>query len=112
MPRILNERPSDAPALPSVDARIFRLMLPFLWPRDDLGLRVRLVLSMALLCLTAILNAVVPILFAHAVDRISAPGQAAIAVPVALLDQLFRLTGVSDLTEVIDHIRTMEQAGE
>jgi ATP-binding cassette subfamily B protein len=85
MPRILNERPSDAPALPSVDARIFRLMLPFLWPRDDRGLRVRLVLSMALLCLTAVLNAVVPILFAQAVDRISAPGQAAIAVPVALL---------------------------
>jgi ATP-binding cassette subfamily B protein len=85
MPRILNERPSDAPALPSVDARIFRLMLPFLWPRDDRGLRVRLVLSMALLCLTAVLNAVVPILFANAVDRISAPGQAAIAVPVALL---------------------------
>ncbi|MGF7207685.1 ATP-binding cassette subfamily B protein [Skermanella aerolata] len=85
MPRILNERPSDAPALPSVDARIFRLMLPFLWPRDDRGLRVRLVLSMVLLCLTAVLNAVVPILFAHAVDRISTPGQAAIAVPVALL---------------------------
>ena len=85
MPRILNERPSDAPALPSVDARIFRLMLPFLWPRDDRGLRVRLVVSMTLLCLTAVLNAVVPILFAHAVDRISAPGQAAIAVPVALL---------------------------
>ena len=60
-------------------------MLPFLWPRDDRGLRVRLVLSMALLCLTAVLNAVVPILFAQAVDRISAPGQAAIAVPVALL---------------------------
>jgi ATP-binding cassette subfamily B protein len=85
MPRILNERPSDAPALPSVDARIFRLMLPFLWPHDDRGLRVRLILSMALLCLTAVLNAVVPILFAQAVDRISAPGQAAIAVPVALL---------------------------
>ena len=85
MPRILNERPSDAPALPSIDARIFRLMLPFLWPRDDRGLRVRLVVSMTLLCLTAVLNAVVPILFAHAVDRISAPGQAAIAVPVALL---------------------------
>lgn len=60
-------------------------MLPFLWPRDDRGLRVRLVLSMVLLCLTAVLNAVVPILFAHAVDRISTPGQAAIAVPVALL---------------------------
>jgi ATP-binding cassette, subfamily B, heavy metal transporter len=85
MPRILNERPSDAPALASVDARIFRLMLPFLWPRDDRGLRVRLVVSMTLLCLTAVLNATVPILFARAVDSISAPGQAAIAVPVALL---------------------------
>src|SRR4051794_6551851 len=85
MPRILNERPSDAPALASVDARIFRLMLPFLWPRDDRGLRVRLVVSMTLLCLTAVLNATVPILFARAVDGISAPGQGAIAVPVALL---------------------------
>src|SRR4051812_34399360 len=72
MPRILNERPSDAPALASIDARIFRLMLPFLWPRDDRGLRVRLVVSMTLLCLTAVLNATVPILFARAVDSISA----------------------------------------
>ena len=59
MPRILNERPSDAPALPSVDRRVFRLMLPFLWPRDDRGLRVRLAVSMTLLCLTAALNATV-----------------------------------------------------
>ncbi|EWY40476.1 metal ABC transporter permease [Skermanella stibiiresistens SB22] len=85
MPRILNERPSDASAAPSLDIRVFRLMRPFLWPRDDRGLRVRLVVSMTLLCLTALLNATVPILFAHAVDTLSKPGQAAIAVPVALL---------------------------
>ncbi|QQP89664.1 ABC transporter ATP-binding protein/permease [Skermanella sp. TT6] len=86
MPRILNERPSDAPALPSVDRRVFRLMLPFLWPRDDRGLRVRLAVSMTLLCLTAALNATVPILFARAVDRISVPaGTELAAVPVALL---------------------------
>jgi ATP-binding cassette, subfamily B, heavy metal transporter len=58
---------------PGGDARVLRLALPFLWPRDDLALRLHLVGALALLCLTALLNALAPMPFAHAVDLLSEP---------------------------------------
>lgn len=36
-------------------------------------------------------------------------GSSPLVVPLPLLDQLFSLTGVTNLAEVIDHIRTMDQ---
>jgi ATP-binding cassette subfamily B protein len=70
---------------PSADLRALRLVLPFLWPAGDRGLKLRLVASVLMLGLTALLNALVPILFARAVDGLSAPGGALAAAPVALL---------------------------
>ncbi len=60
-------------------------MLPYMWPRDDKRLRVRLVASVALLGMTALLNAMVPILFATAVDSLTEPEDGLVAVPLALL---------------------------
>ncbi|MBT4711579.1 MAG: ABC transporter ATP-binding protein/permease [Alphaproteobacteria bacterium] len=47
------------------------MMAPFLWPKDDIALRVRLVISISLLAATAGLNALAPVLFALAVDRLT-----------------------------------------
>ena len=83
--------PQPAAPAPSraQDLKALRLVFPFLWPKDDPGLRVRLVASIALLGLIAALNAVVPILFARAVDELTAPPEAMadalVAVPLALL---------------------------
>ena len=67
------------------DVKALRLVVPFLWPRDDTGLKIRLVTAIVLLGLTALLNAVVPVLFSQAIDVLTAPGDALIAAPIALL---------------------------
>ena len=61
-------------------ARLWRLV----WPRGEPGFRLRLGLTVALLAFAALVNALVPLLFARAVDRF-AHGNAALAVPVAIL---------------------------
>ncbi|WP_207485065.1 ABCB family ABC transporter ATP-binding protein/permease [Arenibaculum pallidiluteum] len=63
------------------------MLLPFLWPSGDRALKVRLVGSVLVLGTTALLNAVVPMLFARAVDALSVPADARAAVlsPVAVL---------------------------
>ena len=69
----------------TADARVLRLMWPFLWPRDDTGMRVRLVTSVLLLALTAALNAYAPVLFARAIDSLTGQVGAALVVPVGVL---------------------------
>ena len=61
-------------------ARLWRLV----WPRGEPGFRLRLGLTVALLAFAALVNALVPLLFARAVDRF-AHGNAALGVPVAIL---------------------------
>lgn len=84
MPRFLNQPASEAPPQPQ-DWRSLRRLLPFLWPTGDRALKARLVISIGLLVLTALLNALVPILFARAVDRLGAPPTAVLTAPVLLL---------------------------
>ncbi len=67
------------------DVKAFKLLLPFLWPRDDMRLRARLVISVCLLGMTALLNALVPILFATAVDSFTQPQASMLAAPLFLL---------------------------
>jgi ATP-binding cassette subfamily B protein len=57
----------DSSAAPR-DRKAIWLILPFLWPRDDKGLRWRLIGAIGILIATAGLNSTVPLLFAEAVD--------------------------------------------
>ena len=70
----------------ATDLKAIAAVLPYLWPRDDLGMRIRVVLSIAILFITAILNALLPVLFALAIDRLT-PKDASLVlvVPVYLL---------------------------
>lgn len=68
----------------SFDRRGFLRLLHLLWPRHEPGFRVRLAVTIALLAGAALLNAVVPLLFAAAIDHLSAD-QAALAAPLAIL---------------------------
>ena len=60
---------------------------PYLWPRDSLELRARVVLSVALLIAGKLVNITVPLLYKQAVDALSGTGTAArvIAVPVGVI---------------------------
>jgi len=45
---------------------------PYLWPRDSIELRVRVVLALALLIAGKLVNITIPLLYKHAVDALSA----------------------------------------
>jgi ATP-binding cassette subfamily B protein len=79
----------NAPAvagLPPVGQRAaFTALLPYLWPKGETGLRVRVVLAVACLIVAKAANVYVPILFKGLVDALTRPENAIIAVPVGLL---------------------------
>ncbi|MEX2455573.1 MAG: ABC transporter ATP-binding protein/permease [Rhodospirillaceae bacterium] len=81
--------PSHAPEIRgghAADLKAIRSVLPYLWPRDDRAMRARVALSVGVLILTAVLNALVPILFSRAVDALTPAGASPVVVaPVALL---------------------------
>lgn len=56
------------------DREVLRRLVPFLWPADDRRFRLRLLVTVATLALAALVNALVPLLFARAVDDLAAPG--------------------------------------
>jgi ATP-binding cassette subfamily B protein len=56
---------------------------PYLWPRDSLELRFRVVMALAFLLAAKLVNILVPLLYKHAVDTLSAPS--VVTVPVALV---------------------------
>src|ERR1700730_13316159 len=61
---------------------------PYLWPRDSLELRARVVLALALLIAGKLVNITVPLLYKQAVDALSGTGAAAagaIAVPIGVI---------------------------
>ena len=68
------------PAGPPALARLWRLF----WGEAEPALRRRVVGTVALLSTTALVNALVPLLFARVVDGL-APAQAALAAPLAIL---------------------------
>ena len=72
----------------SDDRRAMRMMLPFLWPKADPGLRVRLVGALVLLVTIAGLNTLAPYLFSRAVDWLTRSENGvnlAVALPLGLI---------------------------
>jgi ATP-binding cassette, subfamily B, heavy metal transporter len=59
-------------------------LTPYLWPRDSLELRARVVLAVGFLLAGKLVNIYVPLLYKHAVDALS-PSNAVVAVPIALI---------------------------
>ena len=62
-----------------------KTLLPYLWPAGEWGMRVRVVLSLALLAGGKIATVYVPILYKGAVDALGGTGGVAIAVPIGLI---------------------------
>jgi ATP-binding cassette, subfamily B, heavy metal transporter len=83
-------RPPPIPVQPEQKGRLkeelraLRSLTPYLWPRDSLGLRVRVVLALVFLIAGKLVNICVPLLYKYAVDALSA-ANIAIAVPVGLI---------------------------
>ena len=86
MSRFLPSVAPDIRAGHAADIRAVRAVLPYLWPRDEPTMKLRVVLSIGILLLTALLNALLPVLFSRAIDSLT-PRDLSVAVvtPVALL---------------------------
>jgi len=80
-----SQEPGPAREGPRNDLQTIRSMLPYIWPANAVALRVRVVIAMVLLVLAKIANVTVPVFYKQAVDALSTPGTALIAVPVGLL---------------------------
>ncbi len=85
---------SSIPGLPEPDERLgqglraLKGLGPYLWPRDGLELRVRVVLALVLLIAGKLVNITIPFFYKAAVDALSGPAAAqagAIAVPIAII---------------------------
>ena len=85
---------SEISGLPEPDERLgeglraLKQLGPYLWPRDALELRFRIVLALVLLVAGKLVNITIPFLYKAAVDALAHPAAAqsvAIAVPVAAI---------------------------
>ena len=65
------------------DLRRLVRLAPYLWPKDALGLRLRVVGAIAFLVAAKLINVYVPILYKTAVDALSAPD--VLVLPIALV---------------------------
>jgi ATP-binding cassette subfamily B protein len=61
------------------------MLAPYLWPKGNIELRVRVVLAMAFLLLSNIAMILIPIVYGRAVDALSGKAGRIVVVPVALI---------------------------
>ena len=85
MPRDLTALANTTASGMALDRRAVRRLVALVWPADDPAIRRRLVVTVALLVGAALLNALVPLLFARAVDHFAVADSALVAVPIGLL---------------------------
>jgi ATP-binding cassette subfamily B protein len=83
MPRDLYVR-STATGASGIDQKTLIGLMQLLWPRGERAFRARFALTIGLLAGAALLNALVPLLFAAAIDQLSVD-RAALAAPLAIL---------------------------
>src|SRR5271167_2474554 len=76
---------TDGPKAGMVDGlKALRGLIPYLWPRDSIELRLRVVVALVLLAGAKAINICVPFLYKHAVDTLSGK-YGLVVVPVMLI---------------------------
>ena len=76
---------SSLKAAAKADWRTLRSLGPYLWPRESLEIRGRVVLALALLGAAKVANVCVPLIYKQAIDALSGKTAAAIVLPLGLL---------------------------
>jgi ATP-binding cassette subfamily B protein len=84
-PPSLANLPTRANADRKADWNTIRRLLPYLWPRGSVALRVRIVIAVLLIAAAKATTVYVPLLYKHAVDALSHPAGLAVAVPVGFV---------------------------
>ena len=82
---------SSIGGLPEPDERLgeglraLRGLAPYLWPRDSVELRARVVLAIVLLVAGKLVNITIPLFYKYAVDALTPPGAGIVVVPVGMI---------------------------
>ena len=97
---------------PSALARVARLLLPYLWPAEDHGFRIRVGLAVLFLLAAKLLNVSVPFLLKAVVDRLGTPDGTAGPVGLVLAYGAARLSATlfQELRDAV-FARVGERAG-
>ena len=86
MRRTTGAKPLTLPGADRTTLQTLTALLPFLWPKDDIGARVRASLAGLFLVTSKVANVCVPLVYAAAVDALLPKGtNPIIAVPAALI---------------------------
>ena len=86
MRRTTGAKPLTLPGAQHTTLQTLAALLPFLWPKDDIGARVRASLAGLFLVTSKVANVCVPLVYAAAVDALLPKGtNPIIAVPAALI---------------------------
>ncbi len=87
--RVMASSRLSLPGQPRSSAETIRSLAPYLWPKDDPGARLRVVIAMIFLVLAKVATVYVPIYYSRAVDRLSPHGgdhaSLALTIPAALI---------------------------
>jgi ABC-type transport system involved in Fe-S cluster assembly fused permease/ATPase subunit len=107
MPPITTD-PTDSPPTGFAPLRRF---LPYLWPADDRALRVRVVVSLALVLIAKAMTLVMPFAYKAAIDRMAPGLEPAVSLAVALV---VAYAGARFAGVLFDNIRnaTFERVGQ
>ena len=65
--------------------RTLATLLPYLWPKDRLGLRLRVVIALGLIGLAKLANVCIPFFLGASVDALNVDAEAIVVVPVLLI---------------------------
>ena len=88
-PRVVGASSFGGPSEPAgrrgEGLRALKGLAPYLWPRDSVELRVRVVLAIVLLVAGKLVNITIPLFYKAAIDALSAPHPGLVAVPLALI---------------------------
>ena len=85
--RVMASNRLALPGKSRTNGETIRSLLPYLWPKDDIRARARVVLAMSFLILAKVATVYTPIFYARALDHISQSGKTAqvLALPIGLI---------------------------
>jgi ABC-type transport system involved in Fe-S cluster assembly fused permease/ATPase subunit len=78
-------QPAGTRPKPLSTVRTILSLAPYLWPKDNLGARIRVSIAVLFMILAKAAAVYVPILYARTIDTLTKPGTAALVLPVALI---------------------------
>jgi ATP-binding cassette, subfamily B, heavy metal transporter len=69
----------------NLDFAVMKRFLPYLWPKDQPGLRVRIVISLLLVLISKLVQFSMGWLYGQAIDRMTPGHEAAVTIAIALV---------------------------